>query len=100
MRRDSREKRGVINMAKAKSEAVAVKEEAKSEGLNGGASSGAALANVAPNALSLVQADELAGVFEDGDASFDVDGLNEVDASDVKLAALVFNFKGVDANGD
>ncbi len=51
-----------------------------------------------PNALSLVQSDELADVI--GDVELGVDGLEETDASDRKVAALVFNFAGVDNAGD
>lgn len=48
-------------------------------------------------ALALAQSDELAGI--EG-LDFEDDGLEEVDAEDVKLAAKVFNFKGTDENDD
>lgn len=50
-------------------------------------------------ALALVTNDELAAA-ELGDVTFETDGLDELDASDVKLAAKVFNMKAVDKNGD
>lgn len=51
----------------------------------------------AGSALALAHHDELAGVLD-----FDVesDGLEELDASDVKLAAKVFNMKSTDADGN
>lgn len=47
--------------------------------------------------LALAQSDELAGVL-DGD--IEITGLEEVDSSDIKLAALVWNFGGLDRAGD
>ncbi len=64
------------------------KQQAKKEEAAGNGSS----------ALALVQNDELAGVLDD--VHFDVDGLGEVGAEDIKLAAKVWNFKGVDRAGD
>lgn len=49
------------------------------------------------SALALAHHDELAGVL---DFEVDSDGLEEVDASDIKLAAKVFNMKSTDASGD
>jgi hypothetical protein len=40
--------------------------------------------------------DELAAL---GDVQFDNDGLDEIDSTDIRIAAKVFNFKGVDAKG-
>jgi hypothetical protein len=56
-----------------------------------------AMATKEEGALALVQHDELAGVL---DFEVESDGLEEADASDVKLAAKVFNMKGVDGRGD
>ncbi len=50
--------------------------------------------------LALVQHDELAEALGDDAGLLDTDGLEELDASDRKLAALVFNFKGVDQNDE
>jgi len=51
--------------------------------------------------LALVQNDELAALAALGDFDFGADdGLEEIGAEDIKLAAKVFNFKGVDAAGD
>lgn len=57
----------------------------------------AALATTASSGLSLQQ-DELADVL--GDVDLGTDGLEETEASDHRIAALVFNFNGVDAAGD
>ncbi|NIR31693.1 MAG: hypothetical protein GWN84_20750 [Gammaproteobacteria bacterium] len=49
-------------------------------------------------ALALPTHDELSELGED--FVFEVDGLDEIGAEEVKLAAKVFNMKGTDANGD
>lgn len=49
-------------------------------------------------ALAIADNDELGEVL--GDIDLGTDGLEEVDSSDIRLAALIWNFKGVDANDD
>jgi hypothetical protein len=60
---------------------------------------GTALAVDEKKALATTQSDELAGVLGEDDLG-GVTGLEEADASDIKLASLVFNFGGLDAKGD
>lgn len=48
------------------------------------------------SALTAATHDELAAL---GDVEFDNDGLGEIDSTDIRIAAKVFNFKGVDAKG-
>jgi hypothetical protein len=50
------------------------------------------------SSLALVQSDELAGVLDGVDLG--TDGLEETDASDIRIAALAFNTNIVDAAGD
>lgn len=50
-------------------------------------------------ALAIAHHDELAGVLGDDDLG-GVTGLEEADSSDIRLASLVFNFGGLDKNGD
>lgn len=56
-----------------------------------------AIAKTESSAAPIAIVDELNGIM--GVDGFD-DGLGEIEASDVKLAALVFNMKGVDRSGD
>jgi hypothetical protein len=51
------------------------------------------------SALALAHGDELAGVLGDDDLG-GVTGLEEADSSDIKLASLIWNFGGLDKNGD
>lgn len=60
---------------------------------------GLATAAASTSALALATRDELAGVLDAGEA-LGSDGLEEVDGSDIKLSAKVFNFKGIDKAGD
>lgn len=87
-------------MARNKGAAAQETLGADNTSVGAGGAGGSALmgAGAGGNALARMDHDELADVI--GDVDLGTDGLEEADASDVRFAALIWNFKGTDGAGD